>query len=264
MLCIKVFFVMFICYSMTIKCEINVQMISKIMQHVHVNSTSKSNIVHVRIDQLAECRIYMYSLKNQQLPVNFSKIDTFYTALGCKIADWALNVVYVFVKCSSIFQPHKSYTDREDSDECNYDFKDHFSTFVSTFLLDVEKLIELLNDFFDLAPQEAYYKDTSILKALLSLHINVNLLSMNFHKNKESKAKIVRIMTKEMTFVQSFMSMNCTKPFSNNENSPAIDFWITTDDQPKKPYEYLFLYNSRTLIISRTNDQPASCPRQTI
>lgn len=79
------------------KCEVNDQMILKIMQHVQVNPTTKSNIVQVKIDENATCEIYeitsyTYSLKEEPLLDNFSK-DAFYTAVGCTIADWTLNTI---------------------------------------------------------------------------------------------------------------------------------------------------------------------------
>lgn len=88
------------------------------------------------------------------------------------------------------------------------------------------------------------------------------MLRINLYDNNETQDEVFRVMAKEMTFVQSFMTMNCTKSNLVNDNPQAADFWITTTYQPKRVHQYPFLYLSGKLINEYYFNNPICSPTQ--
>lgn len=262
MLYFKICIVLFICFTL-IKCEDFEKLISDISTYVNVIQSTEPHIFDVTVNQDIVSTIFMFTTENQYVQNRYKDIDVFYIGLCCTFAHWTLNTVYHFVKTSPLFSPNTSDPNESDKCEFKFHFNKQFMTFIKKVDTDVALLIAILNNFLNMmANHQSYYKDTSLLTALLSLQMNTYFLSFNYYNDRSVLPyDIFRILTKDMTAVQSYLSVNCSK--MNDDNDIYNGYWLDKSIR-KSVRRYLPIRKILQFINLDPNEEFQCLPTQTI
>lgn len=102
-----------------------------------------------------------------------------------------------------------------------------------------------------------------MLKTLLSLRMNTYFLSFNYFRTKSVLPyDIFRIVAKDMTAVQNYLSVNCSTMSSNNI-SIYLGYWIDINI-PRAVGEYKPLRQTLHFVILKSCKKLRCSPTQTI
>lgn len=231
MMCFKINVILFVFFT-TVNSQNIETIIAKNSEHVVVSPTETPYVVDILIFKYFSTKIFMYKPNYLLLPKKIKKIDVLYTSIGCMCAQWTLDVIYNFVENSSLFNKYVSVINPDNESEDDSDFKNQFTVFTDAVETVFSQLIDLLSHLFNviISMNLSYYKDTSILDALLSLRMNTYFLSLNYYRHRRVlQYDIFRIVTKDMTAVQSYLSVNCSNMTPDNKiMSDLYGYWIYT------------------------------------
>lgn len=266
MLRFNLYIVWFVFFATVKSKDIN-KIMSDIATHVEAFQTTTPYIVNVTFDQLSGSDIFMYEAAHANDLRKIEKTDILFTSFGCTFAQWTLNKIYDFVKDSPMFKSHQLEISPNDEGESESQFNENFSAFINTIQTEVALLIDILNNLLNAitAMNLSYYKDTSILEALMSLRMNIYFLSLNDNGNQHvSRCDIFRIVTKDMTAIQNYLSVNCSKQTSEKDiQSIYFGYWIyknnlaTVDESP-------FIHFSKHILKLKSDNDFECSPTQTI
>lgn len=185
-------------------------------------------------DRTVEDGICLFNIPDdhQQVKKNY-KIHGFGVFLGCKFANWTINKIYDVFKLSPLFYQHKfryfEYYDEE--------YKGHFDAYIDAFATEfdgnMERFVKILSEVLDLIPEDTYFNDSDVLKALKSLRLKVNLVLKKRADGRPERSKsdfeTVRLLLTDMIELQRFLSINCSEIPSTRKNSQFYGYWVSID-----------------------------------
>lgn len=234
MICRKTYLILYLYSTVTvlsayepifIGLENNVKLSTSENRHIKEVSIGKNDI---------KSAILMYQTKKIEEPVenenlNLYTTNAFYVAISCKFSNWTIMSIYNFIKVCPLFYQNdiRSFIEQ---------IKPHFDKSIQTLKrfvdTNVERFIRLLNKFIDADSKASYYKDTSILKALITFKLKMHFISLENEaqqtENEISDVEKIRLILEEMTVLQKVLSMNCADLPNGNKYPQVYGYWIPT------------------------------------
>jgi len=222
----------FVLYLATTDSQIISTLDRNIKNHVKIKTPKNGNTIEVMIetDDGKNPSLFLPSVKNEKLQ-QLDKFDTFYTALSCSIGYLTMISIYEFVKWSPLLY-HYKYLDYTYREEFRPKFKSYFNQFLKTVGEETNRFIGILNNMLNAKSDSSYYRDTSLLEALLSLQIKTRLGSTSEQPEdtRSSHYDTLRLVLSDMNKIQrSLLTNNCSPVVPNDTNPRFYDQYIEMD-----------------------------------
>lgn len=167
------------------------------------------------------------------------KINIFYSVITCSSAEWTINEIYTFIRRLPLFY-ERTFVDTSDG-KFSKVFIDNHEMFEENFSFinkKVNNFINIIQNFLDIYSNVLYYNDRAILKALVSLKIKMNLLTLvedgQLKEFQSSDYTIIREFLEEMNAFQNAMAIHCEAPPHNQKDSQFYGISTMTDRNVEK------------------------------
>lgn len=203
-----------------------------IKNHVRIKIPKNSNTIQVTIETSdgKKPSLFLSNAKNEKLQ-QLDKTDTFYAALSCSIGYLTMISIYEFVKWSPLLY-HFKFIDYMYREEFQPKFKSYFNQFLKTTGEETSRFVRILNNVLDTKSDSSYYRDTSLLEALLSLQVKTHLrkTSEQPEDTRLSHYTTLQLVLTDMNKIQrSLLTNNCSPVVPNDANPRFYDQYIETD-----------------------------------
>lgn len=213
----------------TIKSDILPELNKQIQNNIEVNSSPTDGNIHNVTFKDSKQTVISAIYLPRNADDSIDGVYAFHSALNCKFAEWAMEKIYDFVKRTPLFY-QKKFSKVE-----NVNFRTSLDALISVLDAHVWRFINILNNFLDTNSNILYYFDTSVLESLVSIQIKIDYLNETGKPDDDTDSRylynVTRWFVKELTTLQSFLSVNCKDNMSiNRNNSQLHGYWISVDD----------------------------------
>lgn len=264
MLRINVYYILvFVLYTMVVRADNSNNNIPKklketINENLKIKAMRDPRVLKVTINKSEVVQIFHPTLKDEPI----DKSSVFYTTVSCNIAHWTLHDIYKFVKSSPLFYQRKFQSNLHMyREKFELKFSENWKSFVFQTKFYARYFISILHSILDANSGFSFYYDTTILNALISLHMKIKLM---LEKNKlkyigKSDYEIIHFFLEDMTRFQVFLSTHCLDIPSSKQNSQFYGYGLQIDDTQLHKGPYTFLVAIKHMNLWSDNDYKEDC-----